>query len=182
MQRVLTILGIPAIALVLVASAADATQVLYRTPQQLGGDASLVVDGRVTGVRSYWNESGNKIITEATVAVDGTHKGASSPVVRIVQLGGTVGHVRQTVHGALQWHAGEDVLLFLEAATPGAWQVCGFSQGKYLVERDPRTGRRFVRQAAPGGAELVGSPDGTPGPRRTEIPLDTFIDNALGRR
>jgi hypothetical protein len=170
------------LALVLLVTVADATQVLYRTPQQLGSDATLVVDGRVTGVRSYWNDSRTKIITEATVAVDGTHKGNPRSSVTVVQLGGVVGHVRQTVHGALQWHPGEEVLLFLEDAFPGTFQVAGFSQGKYHIERDPR-GRRFVRQASPGGAELVGSPGAsTRETTPTKLSLDQFIDQALGRK
>jgi hypothetical protein len=175
------LLGVSVLLAALFASLANATQVLYRTPQQLGADAQLIVDGRVTAVRSYWNDAGSKIITETTVEVTGTHKGGPRSTVAVVQLGGVVGNVRQTVHGALQWRPGEEVLLFLEDAMPGTYQVAGFSQGKYHIERD-RRGRRFVRQASPDGAELV-TPNGvmrTPQP--LEVPLDRFLDQALGRK
>lgn len=182
MHRLILLVGVTVLALALLAPVADATQVLYRTPEQLGADAVLVVDGHVTGVRSYWNDSRTKIITEATVAVEGTHKGSPRSMVTVVQLGGVVGNVRQTVHGALQWRPGEEVLLFLENAFPGTFQVAGFSQGKYHIERDER-GRRFVRQALPDGAELVGAPDGgKPVTVPAKLSLDRFIDQALGRK
>lgn len=181
MQRLLRSLGVSVLLVVLAVCTADATQILYRTPRQLGTDAQVVVDGRVTGVRSYWNDTHTKIITEATVAVAGTYKGTAPSAVTVVQLGGVVGNVRQTVHGALQWRPGEEVLLFLEDALPGTYQVAGFSQGKYHIERDDR-GRPYVRQASPDGAELV-SPGGAPrAAQPAEVALDTFLDQALGRK
>jgi hypothetical protein len=181
MQRLIRFLCVSVLLAALAVSVADATQVLYRSPEQLGTDARLVVDGRVTDVRSHWNDTRTKIITEATVDVAGTYKGNAVSSVTVVQLGGVVGNVRQTVHGALHWQRGEEVLLFLEDAYPGTYQVAGFSQGKYRVERDDR-GRPFVRQASPGGAELVSPQGETPAVQPTQIPLDTFLDQALGRK
>lgn len=184
MNRLTLVIGVSVLALALLAPVADATQVLYRTAQELGADAALVVDGRVTNVRSYWNDTGTKIITEATVNVAGTHKGNAPATVAVVQLGGVVGNVRQTVHGALQWQPGEEVLLFLDAALPGTYQVSGFSQGKYRIERDDR-GRAFVQQIVPDGAELVGAPGAQGVSPRASTPvklsLEKFVDQALGR-
>ena len=78
-----------------------ATQVIQRTPQQLAKESHLVVDGKVSSVRSYWNDDHSKILTEAVVTVGSTYKGGTSPSVRVVQLGGVVGNVRMTAHGAL---------------------------------------------------------------------------------
>jgi hypothetical protein len=183
MNRAGLSLGIPLLALALLAPSVDATQVIYRSPQQLGQDATLVVDGRVTSVRSYWNETRSKILTEAVVAVEGTYKGARQSTVRIVQLGGIVGNVKMNVHGAVSWHDGEEVLLFLEPSLPGAYQVAGFSQGKYRIERDPRSGKRFVQHVVPGGTEFLGAP-GAPGTASTptQLPLDEFVDGVFGRR
>jgi hypothetical protein len=159
-----------------------ATQVIQRTPQELAQESELVVDGKVASVRSYWNDDRSKIFTEAVVTVGSIYKGASAQSVRVVQLGGVVGNVRMTAHGALQWKKGEEVLLFLEPSVPGAFQVAGFSQGMYMIERDPRTGKTFVKYAAPAATEdakatATGAQASAP---VTGWPtLEQFLDSAL---
>jgi hypothetical protein len=170
-----------AIALVMGAVATDsfATQVIQRTPQELAQESQLVVDGKVSSVRSYWNEDHSKIFTEAVVAVGSTYKGGATPSVRIVQLGGVVGNVRITAHGALQWKKGEEVLLFLEPSTPGAFQVAGFSQGKYMIERDARTGKAFVQQALPPDSPDGKNTSGAQACAAERLTLELFIDRVL---
>lgn len=167
--------------LTLVAMDVFATQVIQRTPQELAQDSQLVVDGKVSSVRSYWNEDHSKIFTEAVVAVGSTHKGGATATVRVVQPGGVVGNVRMTAHGALQWQKGEEVLLFLEPATPGAFQVAGFSQGKYMIERDPRTGQAFVKHAMPADMENTKTPaDGAqPSAAAERVSMQQFLDSVL---
>jgi len=152
---------------------AQATQVIQRTPQELARESSLIVDGRVASVRSFWNEDHTRILTETTVTVAATHKGTGATTVRVLQPGGVVGNVRQTAHGALAWSRGEEVLLFLEPATPGTWQVSGFSQGKYAVERDARTGNAYLRQAV--------SPDSEPAKATGRVSMQQFLNDVLPR-
>jgi hypothetical protein len=162
-----------------------ATQVIQRTPQQLAKESQLVVDGKVSSVRSYWNDDRSKIFTEAVVTVGATYKGGTSPSVRVVQLGGVVGNVRMTAHGAPQWKKGEEVLLFLEPSVPGAFQVAGFSQGMYLIERDPRTGKAFVKHALPPDVHngSAPAPDAPQGAERAQpadrVTLEQFINSVL---
>jgi hypothetical protein len=165
-----------------VAADSFATQVLQRTPQQLAKESQLVVDGKVASVRSYWNADHSRILTEVVVDVGSTYKGGASPSVRVVQLGGVVGNVRMTAHGAPQWKQGEEVLLFLEPSVPGAFQIAGFSQGMYLIERDPRTGKAFVKYAlAPDTHEgAAPAPDALESATRAErVTLEQFIDSVL---
>jgi len=171
------------IVLAMTTSLASATTIVTRTPEQLAQESALVVDGKVTGVRTYWNDAHSKIFTEATVAVDGTHKGAAASSLRIVQLGGVVGNVRMTAHGALAWKTGEEVLLFLEPSGTGAYQVAGFSQGKYTIERDTRSGKAFVRQALPADAHespAATASSGTAGAER--VTLEQFLNRVLPQR
>lgn len=164
------------------ATTALATQVIYRSPRDLGRDASVVVEGTVQSSRSYWNPAGTKILTETTVAVQSTYKGQAGATVQVLQLGGVVGHVRQSVAGALSWKPGEEVVLFLEQMPGGAHRVSGFSQGKFHVERDPESGRRFVEAPPLDDVKMVGAPDGAL-PRKLErMSVDQFINEALGRR
>ena len=170
--------------LVATASSALATTIISRTPEELAQQSALVVDGTVRAVRSYWNDDHSKILTEATVAVDGTYKGKGGSQVRVLQLGGVVGNVRMTAHGALAWQPGEEVLLFLESSTADAYQVAGFSQGKYTIERD-RSGRAFVRQAMPADTKAGGpaATQGAPSAATTErVALEQFLNRVLPQR
>ena len=182
MDRTAKFLGAVFLALIIAAPLARATQVLFRNPQQLGTESALVVRGEVTAVSSYWNQSGTKILTQARISVDDTYKGASGRSINIVQLGGVVGHVRMTVHGALSWSPGEEVLLFLEPHTGGDWRVAGFFQGKYNIVRD-QNGRAFVKNAPAGDTDLVSAPGAGGQPRLSgPVALDDFVNQALGRR
>jgi hypothetical protein len=168
--------------LVLLAGPRDsgATQIRHMNPQKLAQVSTEVVRGTVTGVHSYWNAGHTKVFTETTVTVDESYKGSASGQVTVLQLGGEVDGIRVTVHGALQWTPGEEVLLFLEPSTAGKYHVAGFSQGKFAVERDPVTGQMFVRQSAPGGVELVGDDAATARAAGQRQPLQRFVADALG--
>jgi hypothetical protein len=190
MKRIMSVLWVCIAVGSALARDAGATQVLYRTPRELGAESALVVRGEVVEVRSYWNEKRTKVFTSARVAVGETYKGGGVSTVDVVQLGGVVDNVKVTVHGALSWREGEEVVLFLEpydgsSASSAAFQVSGFSQGKFSVERDPRTGKEFVSRPEASGVELVGaSAPGSPEPssRIESVPLEQFINEALGRR
>jgi hypothetical protein len=165
-----------------VASLARATQVIYRTPQQLGTQSQLVVHGRVVSVESWWNEKHTKIFTTTRVAVDNAYKGSAPPAVDVIQLGGVVDNIRVTVSGSLQWAQGEEVLLFLEPYMDN-FAVSGFSQGKFNVMRD-ENGKAYVKRPAIEGVQLLGAPslDGKTAPTKTgSVSLEDFVNSALGR-
>jgi hypothetical protein len=100
-------------------------------------------------------------------------------------MGGTVDNVKVTVHGALAWNVGEEVLLFLENAGGGSYHVSGFSQGKFDITRNEATGEAFVNRPELLGIEFVESSSLEPSAassRVDEVPLDRFINQALGGR
>jgi hypothetical protein len=171
--------------LILIAVTASATQILYQSPQQMGRDSETVVRGKVISVQSYWNDTHTKIFTRTRIGVDETYKGTASPSIEILQLGGVVDNVRVTVHGALQWRVGEEVLLFAERYDATSYRVSGFSQGKFHVDRDPETRVAYVTAPALDDVELRGASavDGMQRPTKSErVTLETFVDQALGRR
>jgi hypothetical protein len=182
MKKPWGVLGAAVLALIVVVPAIRATQVRYMNPEQLGAGSALVVSGKVAEVRSYWNPSRTKILTETRIDVSDSWKGSAGASVNVIQLGGLVGHVRMNVHGALAWKQGEEVLVFLESAGGDAWQVTGFSQGKYRIERNER-GEPFVRNV-PGDAAVIGAPvaDGSRSAAGADsMPLGMFVRQALGR-
>ncbi len=161
-----------------------ASQVIYKSPQQLGDESVLVVRGRVQSVESYWNSKQTKIFTRTRISVDETYKGSAHPTIDIVQMGGVVGNVKVTVQGALQWKVGEEVLLFAEPYDERSFQVSGFFQGKFKIERDPATGIAYVDAPASEGVSLLGEPP-TQRPSRAWLnqraTLEQFVGQALGR-
>jgi len=156
--------------------AASATQVQYLPVETLGSESPVVVRGKVTGVRSYWNDARTRILTETTVRVSDRYKGAPAGELKIVQMGGELDGVRMTVAGSLEWVQGEDVVLFLQDSLPGRYRVAGFSQGKFGVQTDPDTGEEFVEQAGFSDVEMVGAARGI-APAR--LSLDRLIARAL---
>lgn len=179
MKRASSILRVSVLVLIALSAFAQATQIIYRSPQQMGEESAIVVSGRVTGVRSYWNDTRTKIFTETQVTVDQSYKGGAGGTVSVVQLGGVVGHVQMKVEGALAWSPGEEVLLFLEPAGGDRYMVYGLSQGKYAIERDER-GRPFVSRGVLDGVQMLEAPEEAPAEEK--VPLNTFIDRALGGR
>ena len=169
------------VAVAALSGAVSATQILYKSVEQLGGESAVVVQGKVAETRSFWNDKHTRILTEVVVSVERTYKGDDRTEVRIVQMGGTVDNVKMTVHGALMWRADEEVLLFLEPAAAGAFYVSGFSQGKFQVERNAQTGEAYVRQPALTGAQLVGAPAAERAAVEN-VPLDRFVSWALGTK
>ncbi len=175
-------------AIVLVAMAAPivmATQLEFVSSRQMGDESALVARGKVSEVRSFWNEGRTKIFTETTVVLDETYKGQGGGTIRVLQLGGDVGTIRMHVHGSLSWRDGEEVLLFLDRMDTGDFRVAGFSQGKFEIERDPDSGEAFVKRPMIEGAEVLGAPsqmDGGPALQANRTPLDKFINDALGRK
>lgn len=164
------------------ASSTLATQIKYKSVPQLGETSALVVRGKVVSSRSHWNTSHTKIYTETRIDVEETYKGQPTASVNVVQLGGVVDNVRVTVHGALHWRVGEEVVVFLDTSDGVRYQVNGFSQGKFLVERDEDTGRPYIWRPALEGTEMVGAPASVKSnlaSRIKRVPLDEFISGAL---
>jgi len=165
------------------AQALSATQIVVLSPREMADNSALVLSGRVAGTESYWNGEHTKIFTRTTIIVDETYKGEHSPRIELIQLGGIVGNVKVTVEGALQWKEGEEVLLFLEPyGSASQYQVAGLSQGRFEIERDPETGKRFVRRPAFTGVELLQA-DGGPanGDGALEkVPLEQFVSEVMG--
>jgi len=163
------------------ATSATATQVIMQSLAELGENSTAVVKGKVAGVRSYWNDSHTKIFTETTITIDETFKGQLGGVVSVVQLGGTVDNIRVTAHGALRWRFDEEVVLFLEPGVDQTYQVAGFSQGKFQVDRDPQTGAVYITRPSLSGLEIIGtSDDKANSGKMSRIPLQAFMDEALG--
>lgn len=158
-------------------------QVTRLSIEDLGDLAETVVRGSVVSERPFWNDSRTKIFTEIVVAAEQTYKGQAASTVRVLQLGGEVDGVRVTVHGALAWTPGDEVLLFLERYRGGRHVVTGLSQGRFDITRDEATGEIFVSRG--GVARATAEGDGASSTTGTSVPrtsLASFLEQALGDR
>jgi hypothetical protein len=157
---------------------AHATQVRHLDTRALAIESSDIVVGRIAATRSYWNDTHTKILTDVSVEIAESVKGAGPGTLVLTQLGGEVDGVRYTIPGCPAFRAGEEALLFVWRDPRGRAQVNGLAQGKFEITRDPATGARSVQRAMPGLAvrdartlKLVPATETAP-----RIPLDELLN------
>jgi hypothetical protein len=117
-------------------------------------DRVAVVD--VVSVKSAWDARHEQILSTVDLMVVESWKGGDAPATHltIVQPGGTVGDLTQTVHGITHFVPGERAVVFL-AGRPERTSVVGMAQGKRLVRRDTASGRFFVNTPDKAGATFI---------------------------
>jgi hypothetical protein len=119
----------------LVAVPAFATTMVAADLPTLTRKAQLIVVGKVTKVESRWTQDKSRVVTDIEIAITETVKGAPRKTVTLVQGGGTMGDVREKVHGMPAFAADEEVFLFLEPRGSQRFATVGMAQGKFRVQR-----------------------------------------------
>ncbi len=117
-------------------------------------DHVAVVD--VVSVKSDWDANHEQILSTVDLIVVESWKGSDAPATHltVVQPGGTVGDLTQTVHGMTRFVPGERAVVFLAGRGTRA-SVVGMAQGKRLVRRDASSGRMFVHAPDKAGATFL---------------------------
>jgi hypothetical protein len=118
--------------------------------------ASNVAVVDVMSVTAAWDERHEQILSTITLTVVESWMGTAAPATRlvVVQPGGSVGDIIQTVHGMTQFSPGERAVVFLQGP-PERAHVVGMAQGKRLVRRDSTSGRFLVHAPDRAGATFV---------------------------
>ena len=152
------------------------------TPQRdLVRDASAIVQGKVLSTSSFWNETGQVIVTEAVFQVEERLVGKAPSVIVVRTFGGRVGDFVVEASGFPTFQKGERQLLFLDKEKGGHTKVLGYQQGQFRIERD-KSGAELARPAVDHGATFVGR--GTPAKTQSLAALKSSIlrdARALGR-
>jgi hypothetical protein len=147
------------LSLVLLAAAlalpVGASTFIHQTQPQLLRASAAVIEGQVISTSSFWNETGQVIVTEALIQVHETLVGEAPSVVVVRTFGGGVGGFVVEAHGFPTFRAGERLLLFLEPEKDGKTRVAGYQQGQFRIERDP-SGLEVAIPAVSEGANFVG--------------------------
>src|SRR5258706_3968664 len=129
--------SISGILLLAFALPALATTVRHLGLGELVASSDTIVQGRVRGVRSFWQ--GKQILTEVTVGVGRALKGKSASSVTFRQVGGRVSApvpLEMTVPGAPTFSTGDEGYFFLQPAGGGTRMVVGLFQGHVPLRRD----------------------------------------------
>ena len=154
---------------------AHSTTVLKLDRNELTQRANRIIIGRVQTTQSIWSQDGKSIYTLVQVSVDISIKGErNSETVLVVVPGGEVGTVGQIVSGALAFHSGEKVFLFLQEKTTGIFQIVGLFQGKYDIRQE---GNPPVEYVSRGSSDSLVDPVTKQyiKPEEEKIPLADFI-------
>ena len=103
--------------------------------------SSSIIRGEVIDTQAMWNESGDQIVTRATIRVQSDFKRqVSEELITVEYPGGEVGEIGMMVSDSPQMFAGEEVIIFLEPSEGSTDQqrfhVVGSAQGKFTLEED----------------------------------------------
>jgi hypothetical protein len=134
----------------LVAPPAGATQMRHLDTRGLVRGSNDIVIGTVESTRSYWDPAHTHILTDVTVRVSESLKGAAATTLTLTQIGGEVDGLRYDIEGSPRFSAGEEALLFVWRDARGRAQVNALAQGKFDIRRDPATGVARVQRSLPG--------------------------------
>jgi hypothetical protein len=138
-------------------------------------DASLIVRGRVTDVRSV-SVPGTGIESIATLAVESVVKGQASGFVYVRMPGGEVGRSRVVMVGVPTFHPGQRAVFFLRSTgTDSSYRPVGLTLGIFRVQAEPGTGRAVVTPPLVGGLTDARSGPAVRGDvRRRLMPVQDF--------
>jgi len=160
--------------LALAGASLTATVVVPAEFREVVSDATLIVRGRVTDVRSFV-VVGNLIDSVATVAVESVLKGQADTFVPVRVPGGEVGRTRYVLLGAPTFRVGQQAVFFLKRGPDNAWRPIGLAMGVYRVQAEPSTGRPVVRPpVVPGRTAAARGPTTRGDTRRRSLPVTEF--------
>ena len=151
-------IGALLLTLVMAATPADATTVRVAGLPELIDGAALIVEGRVTAVRSVTLDVGPGVFTEYQLDVATVHKGAPPQTIHVRVPGGKAAGREVAIEGMPALPTQRHLLLMLEPLPRAAWVdpetpsylPLGLHQGVFALSDD---GASFSRPT--GGAQLV---------------------------
>jgi len=169
MKRLVMLLLVSALALSLPAAAST---FIHMTQKDLVRDSATVVQGRVISTNSYWDKTGQVILTDALVEVEDAILGDAPTVVIVRTFGGTVGGYTIDAHGFPKFRTNERLVLFLEPETDGASRVAGYQQGQFRIVLD-KSGAEIAVPVFEGDSSIVDR-NGRPATKSLSLPLDAL--------
>lgn len=146
-------------------------------------EASLIVRGHVTDVRSV-DTPGIGVESIATLAVESVLKGRASGFVYVRTPGGVIGNRVHNAIGAPAFRVGQRAVLFLRQSNlDTTFRPIGLTMGVYPIHVDPATGRVVVEPPVLAGLTTNANGAVVRGDRRrvpTTVPeFESFVRLAM---
>jgi hypothetical protein len=137
------------VAILLLVSEAAATTVVPPEFDALVNESDYVVHARVSAVSAEKrvSERGAKIVTKVELEVIEVVAGTPPAKIVLELLGGRVGEEKMAVGGMPRFQVGDEDVLFVSGNGRSICPLYGMMHGRYSVEQDPATGRKFVRRS-----------------------------------
>jgi len=123
---------------------ARATTLRRMSLAQMSRAAPLIVRARCLGNSVGWDAG--EIWTFTSFDVEELWKGSAPARILVRLLGGRLGNITSNVSGVPRFHAGEEVVLFLQPTSRGDLSVVSWQQGTFRIRLDARTGEESVVQ------------------------------------
>lgn len=117
-------------------ASSDSSLAAALTVKDMTDQSDVIAIGNCVDARSVWVD--RTLVTQATISVAETLKGAASSTLMVVLPGGIDANrkfpIAMTYPGAPTIQPGENVFLFLTSDSDvGGYTVAGFSQGKFSI-------------------------------------------------
>lgn len=138
--------------------------------EQIVDQSPRIVHARV--LESSVGSSGQFLWTHFRLQVLDAMKGGVSGEIMVSEPGGTLNGVTQQISGAVEFRAGQEVVLFLYQTPIGYWRTSGYWQGKFDVE----TGGNGKRVRTDSTAAAIVNPAGRAAAGRS---VDSFNGMSL---
>ena len=164
----------------LIAGRADASVVLALDLRELVQGSAQVVVGTVLRQHSLY-DSRRRIVTDVTLRVDETLKGAARHGDQIVirRLGGAIGEIGMRVEGEPAFEVGQRSIVFARRTPSGTLRPVGMAQGVMRIQR--LEGRDLVLPNGHGLSLLRRLPDGRLVGAQPAITAPRALDEVLAQ-
>jgi len=150
-----------------------ATVVVPTEFKEIVSDASLIVTGHITDVRSVVVPNGG-LESIGTIGVEAVLKGQADAFVSIHVPGGEIGRDRFVMVGAPRLTVGEGAVFFLKRGADNGWRPVGLTMGNFRMQSEPQTGRAIVDPPLMTGQTAAAGPVVRGDNRRRSMPVQEF--------
>lgn len=124
--------------------ASRATSLARMSVEQMAHASDAIVRAKCISSATNWEEG--EIWTFTGFQIEESWKGATPSRVTVRLIGGKFGQITSHVSGVPQFHAGEDVVLFLQHAPRGNFSVVSWEQGTFRIGHNARDKSEVVTQ------------------------------------
>jgi hypothetical protein len=180
LKKIINLTCMIVICILLIPAENSIAQVKKMSSKDMTDVSTAVLYGKCKSKRCEWNENKSAIYTYVTIAPEEYIKGNLGSEVVVAVPGGRVDNMLYEVSETPFFAVDEDVVAFIWTSPKGKHLITGGSQGKVKIEKDAKTGKRFVND--PDGDSETTTQNLAPGQvkKADKIQLEDYIGKLKG--